>query len=164
VLIHSKPCRHDLTCILVYPSWSIIQTNGIFDRVRSSFQPRSLYPSRRCPLMTAAPQEVIFDPEHLTKLLGQQDWVMNHNKQSSKAQLDSTMASCRSFMEAKVAWVTEKSFLLSTISILDIFLLFGQCIVHRFLCSPSCRNLRMRFLLRGEGYSTPCYGNLNQAT
>jgi hypothetical protein len=30
-------------------------------------------------------------------------------------------------------------------------------IIHHFLNSPSCRNLRSRFLLRGKGCNTPCY-------
>jgi hypothetical protein len=136
VLIYSKPCRHDLTCDLVYPSWSIIQTNGVFDRVWGSFQPRSLYPGRRCPLSTTALQEVVLDSEHLTKLLGQEDRVMKHNKHSSETQLDSTMASCRSFMEGKVAWATEKPFLLSTIPILDILLAIRSMHCSSFLVLP----------------------------
>jgi hypothetical protein len=109
-----------------------------------------LYPGRRCPLSTAALQEVIFDPEHLTKLLGQEDRVMKRNKQSSEAQLDSTMASCRSFTEGKVAWVIEKSFLLSTIPIPDILLAIWSMHRSSFLVLPSCRNLGTRFLLRGR--------------
>jgi hypothetical protein len=46
-------------------------------------------------------------------------------------------------------------FLLSTVPL--SFLLHCQCIFHRFLC-PSFVNLGTRFLLRGEGYNTPCYG------
>jgi hypothetical protein len=131
-----EPCCHDLTWVLVYPSWSIIQTNGVSDHVWSSFWTRSLYPGRRCHLSTSTLQEVIFDPEHLTKLLGQEDWVMKRNKQSPEAQLDSTMASGRSLMEGKVAWVTKKSFLLSTILIPDILLAIQS--IHRssFLVLP----------------------------
>jgi hypothetical protein len=111
-----EPCCHDLTCVLVYSSDSIIQMNNIFDHVRSSFWSRSLYPNRRCPLSTLALKEVIFDPEHLTKLLGQEDQVMRCNKQSPEAQLDSTMVSCRPHMKQKVSWVTEESSSLQTSS------------------------------------------------
>jgi hypothetical protein len=68
-----EPCCHNLTCVLVYSSCFIIQTNDASNRVWSSFRSRSLYPSRRCPLLTSACKEVIFDLEHLTKLLGQED-------------------------------------------------------------------------------------------
>jgi hypothetical protein len=64
---------------------------------------------------------VIFYPEHLTKLLGQ-DRVMKRNQQGPEAQLDSTMVSYRSLTEGKVAWVTDESFLLSTIPMPDILL------------------------------------------
>jgi hypothetical protein len=157
VLIHSKPCRHDLTWDLVYPSWSIIQTNSVFDRVWGSFQPRSLYPGRRCPLSTTSLQEVILDSEHLTELLGQEDRVMKH---SSILQWCHVAHSWKGKSHGRLRSLS--SFQLSRYSI--SFLLFGQCIVHRFLCSPSYRNLRMRFLLRGEGCNTPCYGKLNQST
>jgi hypothetical protein len=72
-----EPCRHDLTCVLVYPSCFVIQTNVISDRVWSSFQSRSLYLDRRCPLSTSALQEVIFDPEHLMKLSDKEYWPMD---------------------------------------------------------------------------------------
>jgi hypothetical protein len=72
--------------------------------------------------LTSALKEFIFDPEHLTKLLGQEDQVMKRNKQSPEAQLDSAMASCRSLTEGKVAWVTDKSFLHLTIPLPDILL------------------------------------------
>jgi hypothetical protein len=80
-----EPCHHDLTCVLVYPSGSIIQTNDVSNHVRSSFRSRSFYPGRRCRLSTPALQEVIFDLEHLTKLLGQEERVMKRNKQSPEA-------------------------------------------------------------------------------
>jgi hypothetical protein len=38
-----------------------------------------LYPDRRCPLSTSELQEVIFDLEHLTKLVGQMDRMMKCN-------------------------------------------------------------------------------------
>jgi hypothetical protein len=131
-----EPCRHDLTCVLMYPSCSIIQTNDVSDRIRSSFWYRSLYPGGSCPLSTSALQEVIFDPEHLTKLLGQEDRVIKRNKQSLEAQLDSTMASCRSLMKGKVAWVTEKSFLLSIVLIPDILLAIRSMHRSSFLVLP----------------------------
>jgi hypothetical protein len=68
--------------------------------------------------MTSALKEVIFNPEHLTKLLGQEDRVMKRKKPSPEAQLNSTMVSCHSLMEGKVSWVTEKSFLFSTILVI----------------------------------------------
>jgi hypothetical protein len=131
-----EPWRHDLTCVLVYPPWSIIQMSSVSDRVRSSFRSRSLYPDRRCLLSTSALQEVIFDPEHLTKLLGQEDQVMKCNKQSPEAQLDSTMVSCRSLTEGKVAWVTEKSFLLLTIPIPNILLAIRSMHSSSFIVLP----------------------------
>jgi hypothetical protein len=39
--------------------------------------------------------------------------------------------------------------------------IYHRVIPHRFLCSPSCRNLGTRFLLRREGYNTKCYRDPN---
>jgi hypothetical protein len=141
------PCCHDLTCVIVYSSCSIIQMNDVSNHVRSSLRSRSLYPGRRCPLWTSALKEVIFDPEHLTKLLGQEDRVMMHNKQSLEAQLDSTMVSHRPRMKRKVAWVIEEPSSFQTSICPSCYVVNASFIIS---CAPSFVNLETRFLLRGR--------------
>jgi hypothetical protein len=123
--------------------------NNVSNRIRISFWSRSLYPDRRCPLSTSALQEVIFNQEHLTKLLDQEDRVMKRNKQSPEAQLDSTMTSCRSLTEGKVAWVIEKPFLLSTIPIPNILLAIRSMHRSLFLVPPSFRKSWDEISFRG---------------
>jgi hypothetical protein len=36
--------------------------------------------------------------------------------------------------------------------------LHNKCVIHHFLCFLPFVNLEMRYLLRGEGCNTPCYG------
>jgi hypothetical protein len=67
---------------------------------------------------------------------------MKRNKQSPKAQLNSTMASCCSLTEGKVAWVTQKSFLLSTIPISDILLAIWSMHHSLFIVLPSLHKSR----------------------
>jgi hypothetical protein len=63
----------------------------------------------------------------------------------------------------KLLWrLREFPFQSSWLSILPLkfFIVSVSC----FLPAPLLSNLRMRFLLRGEGCNTPCYRNHNQVT
>jgi hypothetical protein len=86
---------------------------------------------------------------------------MKHNKQSPEAQLDFTMASCRSLMEGKVAWVIEKSFLLLTILIPNILLAIRSMHHSLFFVLPSFHKSQDEISFKGDGCNTMCYENPN---
>jgi hypothetical protein len=65
---------------------------------------------------------------------------------------------CRPCLKGKVAWVTEESSSLQTSICPSCYAVNASFIVS---CASSIVNLRTRFLLRGEGCNTLCYGSPN---
>jgi hypothetical protein len=64
---------------------------------------------------------------------------------------------CRTRIRGKGCMRDREVLLLPAVMISSF--LYDLCVLYRFLSfPPAFINLRMKFLLRGEGYNSPCYG------
>jgi hypothetical protein len=143
-----EPCRYELTHDFMYPSCLVYPRECHLYSCQSSFWFRRLTPMEAVSISVKL-HKGLLRPEHLMKSSDNGDRVINAiGLESAKCSI--TMRWGKSCMRDREVPL----FPIVPIS----SLVHDQCIRHRFLCfSPPFINLRMRFLLRGEGYNTLSY-------
>jgi hypothetical protein len=117
-------------------------------------------PGWRMSPLTLECEEVPFLSELLLELLNQEDRVMRcHTSRVMKCNqiLQGAMPPTHRRKGGMGDWEVPLHLI-----ILITSLLHNQRVLHRFLCfPPPFINLGARFILRGEGCKTPCYGSPN---
>jgi hypothetical protein len=145
---------HDLNCALVYPSCPNVPEKIIFERANVWFGLEVLARWRVSPL-TLGYEKVHFLSELPLELLNQEDQMMKCNT--------SRVARHHLIRQgALLSMPRRKSYMGNRVGLLQDYsdVLWSPRPRHpsSFSCAPPpFTNLRMRFLLRGEGYNTPCY-------
>jgi hypothetical protein len=137
----------DLTPDFVYPSCSTYLRWCYPRSHRWLLWFRSSCTNRRCQPRPSNWRRPFFHPEHLIKLMDQEDVVMKCNT-SRVVKHNPILQGAWSSMHGRKSGIDDQEVLPFQLFWYPIsFLPLGQCIIYRFLC-PLLLNLETRFLLR----------------